>query len=425
MYVSHLALNDYRSYRSQVVELPASAVVLEGGNGRGKTNLVEALAYLATFSSHRVASPNSLVRVARSGEEQPGGAVIRARVQEGERSTLLELEIARGRANRARVNKANVAPRELLGHLRTVVFAPEDLELLRGDPGVRRRFLDEIVTKMKPHYLGVRQDFEKVLRQRAATLKQLGRPGHHFSPEDESLLDVWDTSLAELSAVIVSHRRAVVTALEPLVKTAYESITEGDRTARISYESHLEKKGFAVEHMTGMVVESGRLLGGSPEEVQTLTQTYVEALRSLRSQELRRGVNLEGAHRDDLHVTLDDLPVKGFASHGEMWSSALMLRLGELQLLRLDGDYPVLILDDVFAELDSSRREGLLNQIKEVEQVLVTVAVGTDVPGELNAKKFIVERDADGFSAVAEEAKADQTKAEQTTGLNEGGTENE
>lgn len=402
MYVSHLALNDYRSYLNQVVELPASAVVFEGGNGRGKTNLVEALAYLSTFSSHRVSSSNSLVRIARSGEEQPGGAVIRARVQEGDRSTLLELEIARGRANRARVNKANVAPRELLGHLRTVVFAPEDLELLRGDPGVRRRFLDEIVTKIKPHYLGVRQDFERVLRQRAATLKQLGRPGHQLSPEDESLLDVWDSSLAELSAVIVSHRRAVVTALEPLVKAAYESITEGDRVAHISYDSHLAKKGFPVEEMPGMVVESGRLLGADPEAMQTLTQTYVEALRSLRAQELRRGVNLEGAHRDDLQVTLDDLPVKGFASHGEMWSSALMLRLGELQLLRLDGDYPVLVLDDVFAELDSSRREGLLNQIKDVEQVLVTVAVGTDVPPELNAKKLRVERDDAGFSNVVD-----------------------
>lgn len=418
MYVSHLALNDYRSYKSQVVELPASPVVFEGGNGRGKTNLVEALAYLSTFSSHRVSSSNSLVRVARSGQEQPGGAVIRARVQEGGRSTLLELEIARGRANRARVNKANVAPRELLGHLRTVVFAPEDLELLRGDPGVRRRFLDEIVTKIKPHYLAVRQDFDRVLRQRAATLKQLGRPGHQITAEDESLLDVWDASLAELSAIIVSHRQAVVAALEPLVKTAYESLTEGDRVADISYESHLGKMGFTVGEMTGMSVESGRLIGGNPEEVQTLTHTYIEALRSLRSQEMRRGVNLEGAHRDDLQVTLDDLPVKGFASHGEMWSSALMLRLGELQLLRLDGDYPVLVLDDVFAELDSARREGLLNQIEDVQQVLVTVAVGTDVPRELIAKKFRVERDEGGFSNVVE---ADEDRDETTVFSGGGG----
>lgn len=412
MYVSHLSLNDYRSYRSEVVELPASAVVFEGGNGRGKTNLVEALAYLATFSSHRVSSSNALVRVARSGEEQPGGAVIRARVQYGEKSTLLELEIARGRANRGRVNKANVPPRDLLGHLRTVVFAPEDLELLRGDPGQRRRFLDEMITKIKPHYLGVRQDFERVLKQRAAALKQLGRPGHHLSPEDEALLEIWDASLAELSAVIVAHRRAVVTALQPLVKDAYAKITEGDREAHISYDSHLAKKGFSVGEMTGMVVDSGRLLSGQAEEVEALTQTYIESLQRLRSQELRRGVNLEGAHRDDLVVTLDDLPVKGFASHGEMWSSALMLRLGELQLLRLDGDYPVLVLDDVFAELDTTRREGLLAQIKDVEQVLVTVAVGTNVPEELHAKKFLVERGADGFSTVIDAATAEEVAQE-------------
>ncbi len=399
MYVSHLALNDYRSYKSQVLELPPSAVVFEGGNGRGKTNLVEALAYLATFSSHRVSSSTPLVRVAREGE-QPGGAVVRARVQKASRSTLLELEIARGRANRGRVNKANVAPRELLGHLRTVVFAPEDLELLRGDPGTRRRFLDETVTKLKPHYLGVRQDFERVQRQRAATLKQMGRPGQRFGPDEEALLEVWDRSLAELSATISVHRRAVVEALRPLVAAAYEGITEGDRKADITYESHLGTKGFEVPALGDILVENGRILGDGSADAQLLADTYVQALQAQRSAELRRGVNLEGAQRDDLLVSLDGLPVKGFASHGEMWSSALMLRLGELELLKLDGDSPVLVLDDVFAELDSSRRSGLLEQIGDVEQVLVTVAVGTDVPEELHAARFQVSRDEDGFSQV-------------------------
>lgn len=400
MYVSHLALNDYRSYKSQVLELPPSAVVFEGGNGRGKTNLVEALAYLATFSSHRVSSSTPLVRVAKDGE-QPGGAVVRARVQRGGRSTLLELEIARGRANRGRVNKANVAPRELLGHLRTVVFAPEDLELLRGDPATRRRFLDETVTKLKPHYLGVRQDFERVLRQRGAALKQMGRPGRHFGPDEEALLGVWDQSLAELSATISIHRRAVVEALRPLIAKAYDGITEADRKADIVYESHLSSKGFDVPPLVDIRVENGRFVGDGGQDAKVLADIYVQALQSQRQAELRRGVNLEGAQRDDLLVSLDGLPVKGFASHGEMWSSALMLRLGELELLKLDDDSPVLVLDDVFAELDSSRRSGLLDQIADVEQVLVTVAVGTDVPEELHATRFRVFRDEDGFSQVS------------------------
>lgn len=416
MYVSHLALNDYRSYREQVVELPASVVVLVGQNGRGKTNLVEALAYLSTFSSHRVSSSSALVRVAKEGEEQPGGAVVRARVQEAGRSSLLELEIARGRANRGRLNKSNVAPRELLGRLRTVVFAPEDLELLRGDPSTRRRFLDEIVTKLRPHFLGVRQDFDRVLRQRGATLKQLGRSGRGLSPEDEAILEVWDRQLAELSATIVIHRQAVVAALQPLVTQAYNEITTGDRDARISYRSHLAGRGSGhgstpgdeepqnasgeteTPLSAGIEVVGGRIEGDAEAQIAALTEDYVVALRQIRDKELRRGVNLEGAHRDDLLVTLDGLPVKGYASHGELWSSALMLRLAELQLLRLDNDYPVLILDDVFAELDTSRRRGLLEEMAKVEQVIITVAVEGDIPENLNAHKIRVFRDEEGLS---------------------------
>lgn len=400
MHVTHLALNDYRSYREQVVELPPGVVVFEGANGRGKTNLVEALAYLSTFSSHRVASSSPLVRIEPKSDQQPGGAVIRARVQEGSRSTLLELEIARGRANRSRLNKSNVPPRELLGRLRTVVFAPEDLELLRGDPGVRRRFLDEVVTKLKPHYLGLRQDLEKVLRQRAAALKQLGRANRSLNLEEEALLDVWDHQLASLSAQIRVHREAVVTALAPLVAAAYNQISDGDRLAEIEYASHLKSSEQTESAEGGFQVIDGRIEGNADNEIEALTKQYVEALQALRTAELRRGVNLEGVHRDDLLITLDSLPVKGFASHGELWSSALMLRLAELELLRLDGDYPVLILDDVFAELDSTRRRGLLEEMKKVEQVLVTVAVGTDLPEELQAHNFRVYRDEDGASQV-------------------------
>ena len=402
MYVSHLALNDFRSYREQVVELAPGIVVFQGQNGRGKTNLVEAIAYLSTFSSHRVSSSSNLVRVDRDGEKQPGGAVVRVRVQEENRSVLLELEIARGRANRARLNRANVAPREILGKLRTVVFAPEDLELLRGDPAVRRRFLDEIITKLRPHFLGVRQDFERVLRQRGAVLKQFGRSGYPLSPEDEGVLEVWDRQLAGLSAQIVVNRLAVVQALQPLVANSYRQITDGDRLADIQYRIHLRKEQAADSPLAegSLKVVEGRIEGNADEEVAELTVRYRTRLAEIRSDELRRGINLEGAHRDDLAITLDGLPVRGFASHGEIWSSALMLRLAELELLRLDGDYPVLILDDVFAELDVSRRQGLLSQMKQVEQVLVTVAVEADVPQELHAQRISISRSGDGTSQV-------------------------
>ena len=402
MYVSHLALNDFRSYREQVVELAPGIVVFQGQNGRGKTNLVEAIAYLSTFSSHRVSSSSNLVRVDRDGEKQPGGAVVRVRVQEENRSVLLELEIARGRANRARLNRANVAPREILGKLRTVVFAPEDLELLRGDPAVRRRFLDEIITKLRPHFLGVRQDFERVLRQRGAVLKQFGRSGYPLSPEDEGVLEVWDRQLAGLSAQIVVNRLAVVRALQPLVEYSYQQITDGDRLADVQYRTHLRTEQAADSPLTygSLKVVEGRIEGNADEQVAELTLRYRERLAEIRSDELRRGINLEGAHRDDLAITLDGLPVRGFASHGEIWSSALMLRLAELELLRLDGDYPVLILDDVFAELDVSRRQGLLSQMKQVEQVLVTVAVEADVPQELHAQRISISRSGDGTSQV-------------------------
>lgn len=410
MYVTNLALNDYRSYRELVVELPAGVVVFAGANGRGKTNLVEAIAYLSTFSSHRVASSTALVRVGRPDEQTPpGGAVVRLRMQEDQRSTLLELEISRGRANRGRVNKSNVAPRELVGRLRSVVFAPEDLELLRGDPASRRRFLDEIITKIRPHYLGTRQDFERVLRQRAAALKQFGRRST-LSQEEEALLEVWDRQLAELSAQISVHRQAVVRALQPLIAAAYQQISSGDRVARINYRSHLGDTPAQAAQNSGLRVTGGRVEGQAEEEISGLTDAYLGALQGLRSQELRRGINLEGAHRDDLEITLDDLPVKGYASHGELWSSALMLRLAELELLRLDGDYPVLILDDVFAELDSSRRQGLIEQMTKVEQVLVTVANGTDLPESLEAHHFRVSRDEEGFSRVEPDAMNDASQ---------------
>ncbi len=404
MHVSHLALADYRSYRDVVVEFPPGPIVLQGGNGRGKTNLVEALSYLSDFSSHRGGTPTSLVRVGDEGEDPPGGAVVRLRVARGGRSSLLELEIARGRANRGRLNQAQVQPRELLGVLRSVVFAPEDLLLLRGDPSGRRRFIDEVITQLKPHYLGVRQDLDRVLRQRAAVLKDLGR--RRSAGDDQlAVLDVWDEQLAALSAEVAEHRAATLAALAPLVQEIYGLITQDDRVAQVEYleggketspENGPERGGSA----TGLRVEDGHIRGDATERLQERKAQYLAEIERRRQEEMRRGINLVGAHRDDMRVSLDGLPVRGYASHGELWSSALALRLAQLQLLTTEGERPVLVLDDVFAELDASRRAGLLQLIEDVDQVFITAAVARDLPEGLAATHFRVYRGQDGLSRV-------------------------
>ena len=395
MRVSNLALTDYRSYKKVVVEFPAGTVVLLGPNGRGKTNMVESIAYLSTFSSHRSHSIGNLVRVAREGQTQPGGAVIRARVEAGGRTHSIDLEIARGRPNRARLNRAKVAPRDVLGTLRTVVFAPEDLGLLRGGPEERRTFLDQIVLKLKPHHLSTLQNFGRVSRQRAAQLKTMMRADPAFGAE---MMAIWDDQLAELSATIAVHRLAVVEALQPLVRQAYRDLTRGDREAEIEYSSNVEVEA----DLGDFRVEDGRMTGDPSAAIGVLRQAYLEQMDSRRGQEMARGINLVGAHRDDLLVTLDRLPVRGFASHGELWSSALMLRLAEMELLKLDGDYPVLILDDVFAELDVSRRDGLLRCMDRAEQVFITAAAETDIPSEIEARTLLVSRDDQGLSQVTD-----------------------
>lgn len=397
MRVSHLALTDYRSYSDLVVEFPPGVVALRGKNGRGKTNLIEALSYVGSLTSHRGSPPASLVRVADQGE-QPGGAVIRTRIEAGGRSDLLELEIARGRPNRARLNRGKVAPRDIVGKLRAVVFAPEDLSLLRGQPEVRRGFLDQVSVKLKPHHIGTLQEFQRVLRQRAAHLKMMQRTGIP-SDADVSVLGVWDEQLARLSAQVVAHRLAVTRALAPLVSQDYSRITGGDRRAALEYRCAALPDSSKFPELDLSVVD-GRFLGDAQEFVPRMENVFFERLGERRHAETARGVNLVGAHRDDLLVTLDDLPVRGYASHGEIWSTALTLRLAEAHLLRQGGDTPLLVLDDVFAELDESRREGLLEIIGEHEQVLITVAVAADLPEGLDPFVLEVTRGQDGLSRV-------------------------
>lgn len=376
MRVSHVALDDYRSWKRVVLELPAGPTLLLGSNGQGKTNLVEAIAYLSTFSSHRVSAESALVRIPlEEGEAAPGGAFVRVKtVGAEERERVVELEIVRGKANRARINRANVKPREVLGLVRTVVFAPEDLQLVRGDPSVRRALLDELAIQMHPTFASVRADFDRVARQRAALMKQAQAALRRGREPDLSTIEVWDERFAELSARVTAMRHGVASLLAGPASRAYDDVADSPRTLALSFDA-------SIDRTIGTSAEDP----GSADlaDIPAQTRRILAALLRVREQETLRGINLVGAHRDDLELTLGRMPVKGFASHGETWSTALALRLGSFDLLREEGETPILILDDVFAELDELRRAGLVSRIGAADQVLITAAVAGDVPDSL------------------------------------------
>ena len=386
MRVSHVALDDFRSYRHAVVEFAPGTTVLLGSNGQGKTNLVEAVSYLSAFSSHRVSAEQALVRLPLSPDEpQPGGAVVRVRlVTAGERETVIELEIVRGKANRAKVNRTQVRPREVLGLLKSVVFSPEDLQIVRGDPQVRRQFLDDLLIQQHPLIAQVKTDFDKVARQRAALMKSAQAQLRRGFTPDFSTVEVWDDTFAQLSAQLSLARVGLVEELRGPAAHAYEEIGGSPRKLDIEF----------------LASQGNCPVGG---DVATIAGELKEILASSRMKEAERGVNLFGAHRDDLKLTLGGMPVKGYASHGETWSVALSLRLGSFELLSRDGDTPILILDDVFAELDSSRRAGLTRMITEAEQVLITAAVADDVPQELHAQVHAVHWDPELGTVVGDE----------------------
>lgn len=386
MRVSHVALDDFRSYRHAVVEFAPGTTVLLGSNGQGKTNLVEAVSYLSAFSSHRVSAEQALVRLPLSPDEpQPGGAVVRVRlVTAGERETVIELEIVRGKANRAKVNRTQVRPREVLGLLKSVVFSPEDLQIVRGDPQVRRQFLDDLLIQQHPLIAQVKSDFDKVARQRAALMKSAQAQLRRGFTPDFSTVEVWDDTFAQLSAQLSLARVGLVEELRGPAAHAYEEIGGSPRKLDIEF----------------LASQGNCPVGG---DLATIAGELKEILASARMKEAERGVNLFGAHRDDLKLTLGGMPVKGYASHGETWSVALSLRLGAFELLSRDGDTPILILDDVFAELDSSRRAGLTRMITAAEQVLITAAVADDVPQELHAQVHAVHWDPELGTVVGDE----------------------
>lgn len=366
MHVRRLELVDFRSYERVAVDLESGPSVLVGPNGIGKTNLVEALGFVATLGSHRVATDAPLVRAGAAS------AVIRCTVAHEGRELLVELEIVPGKANRARLGRAPARrPRDVLGALRLVLFAPEDLELVRGDPAQRRRYLDDLLVNRQPRYAGVQADYERVIKQRNALLRTAylarkvgGGRG------DLSTLDVWDTHLARHGAELLAGRLELVAALGPHVTKAYDAVAQGRGAAAIAYRSGL-----------------GETL--APDRV-ALEQMLLAGLAQGRAAEVERGVTLVGPHRDDLTLRLGDLPAKGYASHGESWSFALALRLAGYDLLRADGIEPVLVLDDVFAELDAGRRDRLAELVGQAHQLLVTCAVADDVPVALRGRCYEV-----------------------------------
>ncbi|MEO8556643.1 MAG: DNA replication/repair protein RecF [Actinomycetota bacterium] len=398
MHLRHLAVVDFRSYAEAELPLTPGVTTMIGLNGQGKTNLVEAVGYLATLGSHRVASDAPLVRF---GEQQ---AIVRGAVVRDGRETMVEIEINTGRAgsrNRARLNRSPVPqPREVLGTLRTVMFAPEDLSLVKGDPSERRRFLDELLVARQPRWAGVRADYDKALKQRNALLKSAApmlrrgirrTPGRStgistsLSTEDVDkdvdntegalhTLDVWNTHLARVGAQLLYARLRLMRDLGPYLAAAYDEVSAARSDARIAYKSSLREE------------MSRDIAAGVVPEMDELHDELMASFEAMRVNEIERGVSLVGPHRDDVVLTLGQLPAKGYASHGESWSFALGLRLAAYQLLRHDlGEDPVLILDDVFAELDSGRRERLAGMIADCEQVLITAAVPGDVPTTLSS----------------------------------------
>ncbi|HEX7740725.1 MAG TPA: DNA replication/repair protein RecF [Marmoricola sp.] len=370
MYVDHLTLRDFRSWPELELDLGSGITALVGRNGQGKTNIVEAIDYLSRLSSHRVVADAPLVR---QGASQ---AIVRAAAVRDERRAVLEIEINPGRSNRARINSSPLPKaRELLGVLRSVVFAPDDLALVKGDPGDRRRYLDDLLIQRTPRFAGVRADYDRVLKQRNSLLRSasVARGSREAAL---ATLEVWDERLVDIGAQIAAARIGLVADLGPVLGKAYEAVARGAHRddATVAYQC-----SFAAELST---------------DHDALVAQFRTKLAERQKDELDRGITLAGPHRDELLCSLGELPVKGYSSHGESWSFALALRLGSYDLLRApdigEAEDPVLILDDVFAELDAGRREQLAEMIIGAEQVLITAAVADDVPPQLRERRYSV-----------------------------------
>ncbi|WP_251443829.1 DNA replication/repair protein RecF [Microbacterium sp. USTB-Y] len=378
MIVEHLSLVDFRNYATAELTLHRGPNVLVGRNGQGKTNLAEAIVFLATLGSHRVSSDAPMVR------DGYDAAIVRTRLAHGPRKVLIEVQINRQGSNKARINGAPGRTADLPRYAHVVLFAPEDLQIVRGDPSARRRFADQLLIQRTPRMSAVLGDYDRVLRQRTALLKSARARG--MKAEGLTTLDVWDDKLIALGSEIIDARSRLAADLQPGVAAAYAAIAGADHDPRLHWAQSI-RGGDPEEASLRSVAETAEAQGPDPaESVGSTAELFRAALVAKRSAELERGLTLVGPHRDDLLLRVRDLPVKGYASHGESWSIALALRLASAELLRAEspaGD-PVLILDDVFAELDAERRRRLADLTADYEQVLVTAAVEEDIPEVLH-----------------------------------------
>jgi len=358
VHLTRLALTDFRCYETADVALGPGVTTFTGPNGAGKTNLIEAAYYVATFGSHRVSADAAMIR---AGADR---AILRAAIRSAARDSLVEIELNSGRTNRVRLNRAPLTrPRDAVGTLRCVLFAPEDLAIVKGDPAERRRFIDDLLVASRPRYAGIRADYERVVKQRTALLKSARNAGRGQPPS----LEIWDEQLAVKGAELTEGRLKLVGSLRPLITSSYADVSADDRGTSVSYRQGSERSA---------------VFDPEPDPVK-LADALRESLDRLRRAELERAVCLVGPHRDELELRIGELPARGYASHGESWSLALALRLAAFGLLRADGDDPVLLLDDVFAELDTGRRDRLAEFASEAEQVVVTAAVPADVPSRM------------------------------------------
>jgi len=368
--IRHLSLADIRNHRATDIVLAEGCTAFIGSNGQGKTNIVEAVYYLSTLGSHRVATDAPMIY------EGAASGRIAAEVVRDNRALTIDIEILPGKANRARINRSPVSrPREILGILKTVMFAPEDLSLVKGDPSERRKFLDDLLVQRQPRWSGVRADYDRVLRQRNALLKSIGIARRADSEAINATLSVWDEQLARLGAELMTARASLVADLQPRTHDVYAQVAPASKGLGMTYEASV-----------GPDIDIASL------EQSAVEQLLIDHMHMKRKEECDRGVTLVGPHRDELKLSLGSTPVKGYASQGESWSVALALRLASFDLLSAEGPAPILILDDVFAELDSHRRAHLADRIAAASQVLITAAVADDVPRNLVTEWFTVEQ---------------------------------
>jgi len=376
MHVKHLTLSNFRNYETVELPLTTGVNLLVGKNGQGKTNLAEAIFFAATLSSHRVSGYLPLIR---QGENK---AIVRVLARFEDRENLLELELNADSPNRARINKSETPRvRDILGYVNAIIFSPEDLDIVKRDPSNRRAFIDELIVQLSPRMSAVYSDYERVLKQRNTLLKSA--KNMTSSSSGLSTLDSWDQSLIKIGSEIIATRYDVVQRIAPFLSEAYGAIADEKNDPSIQLKSSLLSSEAEMEGT------NAELTTGDKTEIEDL---YRSRLALLRNKELERGITLVGPHRDDLLLLLGTLPAKGYISHGESWSYALALKLASASLIRKDaraGD-PILILDDVFAELDTTRRSRLAALISHNEQVIITAAVAEDVPSELSATKFKV-----------------------------------